>query len=101
MRIVEQNKYPVYLFKTDTSGEKLYEEFFTESEIYDMKKFNTLGVISKHSNYSHSDFNLIIAELENLLVKEDVTKLDIIHWLNNYVKDFRHIETGLGLDGKM
>ena len=31
--------YPVYFFETDTSGEKPYEEFFTEKEVIDNDRF--------------------------------------------------------------
>ena len=40
------SKYPIYFFKTDTSGEKIYEEFFTEDEDYDINKYDSLGFIN-------------------------------------------------------
>ena len=39
-------KYPIYFFKTDTSGEKTYEEFFTEEEDYEINKYDSLGFIT-------------------------------------------------------
>ena len=39
-------KYPIYFFKTDTSGEKTYEEFYTEEEDYNIKKYDSLGFIN-------------------------------------------------------
>ena len=39
-------KYPIYFFKTDTSGEKTYEEFFTEEEDYEVNEFDSLGYIN-------------------------------------------------------
>jgi FlaA1/EpsC-like NDP-sugar epimerase len=101
MEITQQKKYPIYLFKTDTSGEKLYEEFYTEDEVYDLQRFNALGVISKSTNYSISDFNQIIHELKEVLNMDNITKAQIVDWLNKYITDFKHIETGLGLDEKM
>ncbi len=44
--IVILGKYPIYFFKTDTSGEKTYEEFFTEEEDYNIKKYDSLGFIN-------------------------------------------------------
>ena len=101
MKITEQKKYPVYLFKTDTSGEKLFEEFYTNEEVYDLDRFKALGVISKSTNYSLSDFNQIINELKEVLSMGNVTKKQIVDWLNKYITGFNHIETGLGLDEKM
>jgi hypothetical protein len=101
MHIIKEKKYPVYLFSTDTSGEKLYEEFYTETEIYDIQKFNALGVISKSSDTKLSDYRNIINELESLLSMSNISKAQIVNWLNKYITDFKHIETGLGLDEKM
>ena len=44
--IVIHTKYPIYFFKTDTSGEKTYEEFYTEDEDYEINKYDSLGFIN-------------------------------------------------------
>ena len=36
----------IYFFNTDTSGEKTYEEFFTEEEDYEINKYDSLGFIN-------------------------------------------------------
>lgn len=101
MQLLTEGKYPVHLFKSDTSGEKLYEEFFTDKEILDTGMFNALGVINKSSTYSIADFNTIILDLRDLLSNPDLSKTDIVNWLSKYISDFDHIETGLNLDSKM
>ena len=98
---IKEGKYPVYVFKTDTSGEKLYEEFYTEEEDFDLDKFNALGVISKLPQYKTEQFDKIFSELHDLLNQFDLKKSQIIDWLKNYIPEFEHIETGLGLDKKM
>jgi FlaA1/EpsC-like NDP-sugar epimerase len=101
MYLLKQKKYPVHLFKTDTSGEKLYEEFYTETESFSLDRFNALGVISKKAIYDLEEINSIISELLNLLEKPGVSKSDIVNWLKKYIPEFDHIETGLTLDNKM
>ena len=101
MHLLAEKKYPVFLFKTDTSGEKLYEEFYTDEEKYFLDRYNALGVIAKQASYNVLEFDLIIEELKGLLAKSDTTKSDIVMWLNKYIPEFEHIETGLGLDKKM
>ena len=39
-------KYPIYFLKTDTSGEKTYEEFYTEDEDYEINTYDSLGFIN-------------------------------------------------------
>jgi FlaA1/EpsC-like NDP-sugar epimerase len=101
MDVVANGKYPVYVFKTDTSGEKLYEEFYTDEEVYDAERFSALGVISKTATYDTGTIKSIIEELKTELAKADTRKADIVSWLKKYIPEFEHNETGLGLDKKM
>jgi len=101
MYLMREKKYPVYLFKTDTSGEKLYEEFYTDEEQIFTDRFAALGVISKEASYNSLEFGGIIDELKIVLSKPDTSKSDIVLWLKKYIPEFEHIETGLSLDKKM
>ena len=93
------NKYPIYFFKTDTSGEKTYEEFFTEEEDYEVNEFESLGYI-KTSEVQIS-FEEVEADFESVFRNPNSNKSDIVTILNKYVPDFKHIETGKHLDQKM
>lgn len=99
--LIDKGKYPIYLFPTDTSGEKLYEEFYTDKEEYDLNRFHALGVIKKVPANGVETFNVIIKDLESLLRKPDNTKDDIVKWLTKFIPEFNHIETGKKLDNKM
>lgn len=101
IELINKKKYPVYLFKTDTSGEKLYEEFYTDNENYNLEKFHSLGVISKTVSYNISQINCILDELKNLFKNDDTTKDHIVSFLCKYIPEFSHIETGKSLDKKM
>lgn len=101
MYLLQEKKYPVYLFTTDTSGEKLYEEFYTDEEQYSLNRYQSLGVISKHSSQNIESFGIIIEELKALLLADNTSKASIVNWLKKYIPEFEHIETGLGLDKKM
>jgi FlaA1/EpsC-like NDP-sugar epimerase len=94
-----QNKYPIYFFETDTSGEKTYEEFYTEEEDYDTEQYDSLGFI-KTSQESIS-FDEVKRDFDQVFENPDSTKLDIISVIKKYVPDFQHIETGKHLDQKM
>ncbi len=96
--------WPVYYFKSDTSGEKAYEEFFTERETLDMGKFASIGIV-KHSEAVTSSHPVTIAqmlgELKAVLAEEVVNKAEVVALMRRLVPDFQHIETGKGLDEKM
>jgi FlaA1/EpsC-like NDP-sugar epimerase len=92
-------KYPIYFFKTDTSGEKTYEEFFTEEEDYEINKYDSLGFIN--SPDIKISFEDVEANFETVFNNSNSNKADIVKIINKYVPDFMHIETGKHLDQKM
>ena len=92
-------EYPIYFFNTDTSGEKTYEEFYTEEEDYNIKKHDSLGYINtKEVTIS---FEEVEASFDAIFSNSNSEKLDIIKVIKKYVPDFMHIETGKHLDQKM
>lgn len=101
MHLLAEKKYPVYFFKTDTTGEKLYEEFYTEHENYSLTRFAALGTITKTPVRSIEAYGAVFEELKQLFANGGTGKQDIVDWLKKYVPEFDHIETGLGLDKKM
>jgi len=93
------NKYPIYFFKTDTSGEKTFEEFYTEEEDYNIKKYDSLGFINTPE--VKMSFQQVEADFVAVFSALDSGKLDIVKVIKKYVPDFMHIETGKHLDQKM
>ena len=93
--------YPVYFFKTDTSGEKLYEEFYTSDDQINLNQFESIGVITNSIKPSFPEIELIIKEIDLLFKSETYSKKDIIQIMNKILPNFNHIETGKGLDEKM
>lgn len=98
---IESNKpkYPIYFFKSDTSGEKTYEEFYSENEKYNLIKYNSLGVIE--SSDIEISFKNVISDFNNEFENPKSDKSSIVKIIKKYVPDFEHIETGKHLDQKM
>lgn len=97
----ESDSYPVLFFKTDTSGEKKYEEFYTPGEEVDMSTFLNLGVIKNAKRKSIEEIQPIFDDLEALFNDDNVAKADIVKLLKEILPGFKHIETGKSLDQKM
>ncbi len=92
--------YPVYAFSSDTTGEKLYEEFFTAEETPDMQRFQSLGVISTAGS-NLADMDSFFVRMEQLLEKGQVEKAELVNLFGEFIPTFSHIETGKLLDKKM
>ena len=92
-------QYPIYLFKTDTSGEKTYEEFYTENEDFDINQYNSLGFINTKEN--SISFTEVKSDFDKVFDNPESSKKDIVAVIKKYVTNFKHIETGKNLDQKM
>ena len=93
--------YPVYFFKTDTSGEKSFEEFFTKDDEVDLDTFSSLGVIKNSKISAKQDVDLTLKAFRELFESKNVNKESVVSLLGKYLPDFSHIETGKSLDQKM
>lgn len=95
------SSWPIFFFGSDTSGEKSFEEFYTEKERLDNDSFINLGVIKNSVKRNIAEIDEIFNQLETLFKKETITKAEIVEVLKEYLPNFSHIETGKGLDSKM
>lgn len=93
--------WPIFFFGSDTSGEKAFEEFYTENEVLDTESFINLGVIKNSKKRSIAEIDEVFNKLETLFKKPNVSKADVVDVLKEYLPNFAHIETGKGLDSKM
>lgn len=97
---LKSDKYPVFFFQSDSNGEKLFEEFYTNEEELLMDKFEVLGVIKNAARRTRSELDTIINDIEDMF-NHDVNKADVVKLLNKLLPNFQHIETGVNLDQKM
>ena len=93
--------YPVHYAISDTSGEKPFEEFVTETETADMNRFSSLGVITGKQKPDKGKVEKLIKELTAEFEKQEATKKEVVRIMKDYLPNFEHIETGKSLDSKM
>jgi len=96
-----EDPHPVYFFTSDTSGEKLYEEFYTDTDEVDMIKYEGMGVIKNAVKPSKTQIENCINELQMLMQSDAYDKSAIVSLMKKHLPDFEHIETGKSLDQKM
>ena len=96
-----KNKWPLYLFETDTTGEKPYEEFFTNSESVDLQRFEDIGVIKNDFKTNQESLKKFINNYKDLQDKPIKSKDEYVELIQSLLSEFRHIETYKNLDQKM
>lgn len=94
-------KYPVHFSGSNTSGEKSYEEFYTDEETVDFDRLHALGVVTDKEIPDKDKVEVLFGELKKAFEKEETTKEEIIAIMKGYLPNFEHIETGKSLDSKM
>ena len=97
----QKDIYPCLFTKSDTTGEKDFEEFFTDSETLDMTRFENIGIIKNEIDFNKEllkDFEMKIRKFKQTL---SWNKEDIIKEFFKILPQFAHKETGKYLDSKM
>ncbi|MBD3796819.1 MAG: UDP-N-acetylglucosamine 4,6-dehydratase [Campylobacterales bacterium] len=96
-----QGKWPCLFTSSDTTGEKDFEEFFTDKEVLDMQRFENLGVIKNDAIYDEEKLNSFEKTIKGYIENLSWTKENIVKEFFTMIPDFGHKETGKYLDGKM
>ena len=101
LNLSDSSSYPIYFFKTDTSGEKLYEEFYTLEDKVNFSRYASIGIVTNSIKPNYQEVENVVNKINNLFSRETYSKDDIIHSMNKLIPNFTHIETGKTLDQKM
>lgn len=96
-----QGKWPCLFTSSDTTGEKDFEEFFTDAETLDMDRFENIGIIKNDADFNNALLDSFEKNIKRLKMHLSWTKEDIVKEFFKMIPDFGHKETGKYLDGKM
>ena len=97
----ESDTYPVVYFKSDTTGEKAYEEFYVPGEKIDMERFMALGVVEQTTRRNMDEVDQFFVDLKKLFADIDFTKAQVVDAIKKFIPNFEHEEKGKNLDQKM
>ncbi|WP_299672225.1 UDP-N-acetylglucosamine 4,6-dehydratase [uncultured Polaribacter sp.] len=97
----DENSWPCLFTKSDTSGEKDFEEFYTDSETLDMDRFENLGVIKNELEYNEGKLNYFENNIIQLKLNNYWNKNQLKNLFYEMIPNFGHKETGKYLDSKM
>lgn len=97
----DSDTYPVVYFKSDTTGEKAYEEFYVPGEKIDMQRFQALGVVEQTTRHGMEEVNAFFEQLEDIFAQDDFTKAQVVEAIKTFIPNFEHEEKGKNLDQKM
>ncbi len=99
--LIKKKYWPCYFFKSDTTGEKDFEEFYTDNEDLDLNYFKTIGIIKNEAIFSEKKLDNFQDYYKKLRDHGKWSKEDIISEYKKLLPEFNHKETGKYLDQKM
>ena len=99
--LILEKKWPCYFFKSDTTGEKDFEEFFTDKETLDLNKFSSIGIIKNKADFDEDKLLHFENSIEKLKQSSVWKRSDLVTLFHEMIPGFAHKETGKFLDQKM
>lgn len=99
--LISEKQWPCYFFNSDTTGEKDFEEFFTEKEELDMNRFSSIGVIKNDPVFDQEKLASFEARIDEINSSQTLNREDFVNLFHEMIPDFGHKETGKFLDQRM
>jgi len=98
---LEEGKWPCFYFESDTTGEKPFEEFYTENEKVDLKRFDSLGVVSFDPNINKINYSEFANLYHEFINSNNWNKMRLVNIFKLFLPNFLHNEKNKNLDQKM
>ena len=96
-----RKQWPCYFFASDTTGEKDFEEFYTERETLDMERFESIGVIRNEAEFDPAKLDHFLASIQDLKTRGSWERDDLVDLFHTMLPGFGHKERGKFLDERM
>ena len=101
MELIREKKWPCYFFDSDTTGEKGFEEFYTDDEELDMNKFSSIGIIKNVVKFDSKKLSYFQTRIEEIKSSKTWNRSDFVELFHEMIPNFGHKETRKFLDQKM
>lgn len=100
-KYLEKRLWPCFCFTSDTTGEKPFEEFYTENETVNLDSFSDIGVITSKPEINSDEYDTFSKLYETFKEKHEWNKMDLITLMQRFLPNFLHEEKNKYLDQKM
>ena len=99
--LIRQRKWACYFFNSDTTGEKDFEEFYTENETLNMERFTSVGIIKNEPVFEEEKLSYFTKRINEIQGSRTWSREEIVELFHEMIPDFGHKETGKFLDQRM
>ena len=99
--LIDKKFWPCYFFDSDTSGEKEFEVFWSETDDLILDKFDSIGIIKNKIGLDQEKLDNFVYSIDKMLVKEEWSIGQLIKLYKTLLNNFDHKDTGKFLDDRM
>lgn len=99
--LIPRRRWPCFFFRSDTTGEKDFEEFFMEGETLDMERFSGIGIVKHRPSFDDAVLDAFTDAIDGMLRRGSWSRRELVDLFNRTLPEFRHLDTGKFLDGRM
>lgn len=99
--LLQKHQWPCYFSESNTTGEKDFEEFYTESEVLDLNTFKSLGIIKNELSFDNKKLDLFTNTIQKMKEAGKWEKPELVALFKEMIPNFMHKEMGIYLDNKM
>jgi len=96
-----KSKWPCFFTVSDTTGEKSYEEFYTDKETLNLNRFERLGIIQNEAIYNQEKLINFTTKIDQFKNNGLWSKNDIVNLFFEMIPDLNYEDKGKYLDAKM
>ena len=99
----DQRKWPCFFTSSDTTGEREFEEFYTDREVLDLNRFKDIGVIKNEAKFDEAKLYFFTKEINKLKTLANWSKKDMVELFFYMLPEFKesYEDKGKYLDEKM
>lgn len=97
----QKGLWPCLFAASDTTGEKGFEEFFTENEMLDLDRFHNIGVVKSEAIYDSSLLDHFVSSINKMKLNGNWKKNEIVDLFFKMISHFDYVDKGKCLDSKM
>jgi FlaA1/EpsC-like NDP-sugar epimerase len=99
--LIAAKSWPCYFFESDTTGEKDFEEFYTDAERVDWDRYHEIGIVHNDASAPAESLDRFVTEMDAMRRAGDWTKVSIVAAFEAVLPNFAHLELGKNLDNRM
>ena len=100
-KLYQSKRWPCFFFKSDTTGEKPFEEFYTSNELLDLERYQEVGVIQSINKYDPVALARFRSDITSMLDRGYWEKTEIVDAIRSVLPSLEYTDTGKYLDEKM